>query len=176
MNLRPQAGTLKKTLILGGAIFLITVIQCSFLSGLSFINVTPNIVIGAIAAVALFEDERTVTVFSVAAGFMLDALGGSGIPISPIVMLIASVALTLISKKMLKGFFPYALLLLAAALFAAIATCLDLLFAGRIPELSYLFSRILIPEFIFTVLFSFPLYPIFKLLSRLCESKGKFKI
>ena len=176
MNLRPHTGTLKTVLLLGVALFLLAIIQCSFFSGLSFIGVTPNIVMGAVAAVAFFENERTVTVFSVAAGFMLDVLGGTGLPISPVVMLVASVVFTLISKKMLKGFFPYFLLMPVAAFFATVSTCLGLLFAGRIPELSYLFFKMLIPEFFLTILFSLPLYPFFKLLSRLCESKGKFKM
>lgn len=176
MNLRLQTGTLKTILILGITLFLLTVLQCSFFSGLSFIGATPNIVMGAVAAVALFEDERTATVFSVAAGFMLDALGGAGLPLSPLVMLIASIPLILISKKMLKGFFPYILLLPVAALLSAISTCIGLLTAGRIPEYSYLFSEILLPEFLATVVFSMPLYPLFKLLSKLCESKGKFKM
>lgn len=176
MNFRLQAGTLKTVLLLGVTVFLLAVFQCSFLSGLTFISAIPNVVMGAVAAVAFFENERTATVFSIAAGFMLDILGGAGLPLSPIIMLLASVLFTLVSKKMLKAFFPYLLLMIAAALASAASTLINLIFAGRVPEFSYLFSKILIPEIILTVIFSIPLYPLFKLLSRLCESKGKFKM
>ena len=176
MNFRIQSGTLKTVLLLGVTVFLLAVFQCSFLSGLTFISAIPNVVMGAVAAVAFFENERTATVFAIAAGFMLDILGGAGLPLSPIIMLLASVVFTLVSKKMLKAFFPYILLMTVAALASAVSTLINLIFAGRIPELAHLFSKILIPEFILTIIFSIPLYPLFKLLSRLCESKGKFKM
>ena len=89
MNFRIQSGTLKTVLLLGVTVFLLAVFQCSFLSGLTFISAIPNVVMGAVAAVAFFENERTATVFAIAAGFMLDILGGAGLPLSPIIMLLA---------------------------------------------------------------------------------------
>jgi rod shape-determining protein MreD len=171
-----RAGVIKKAVILGFAAFILAVLQCSFLSGLSFLSATPDIVMGAVAAVALFNDERTATVFAISAGFILDALGGSGIPISPLTMLLASVLFSLLSKKMLKGFFPYSLLLLLASAAAAIFTAFSLLLAGRDVVADFIVKSIMIPEFILTFIFSVPLYPLFKLISRLCESKGRFKI
>lgn len=181
MNRRSQAepirtGAIRSALVLGASVFILAIIECSFLAGLDFLPAVPNIVMGAVAAVALFENERTATAFAIASGFILDAIGGSGIPISPIVMLAASVALSLLSKKMLKGFFPFILLLAASSLFAAASTALSIVLAGIDISAGYLIKSILVPEIILTILFSIPLYPIFKLLSKLCGSKGKFKI
>ena len=181
MNLRPQgelprSQTIKKTAIYGAMIFLISIAQCSFLANLTFLKITPNVVIGAIAAVALFENERVTTVYAIASGFVLDAVGGSGILVSPLVFLIISVLLSLISSKILGSFFPYTLLLLVASALSGLSTYLRLILAGSLPEYSFLFGKLLLPEFISTFVLSLPLYPIFKLAARLCESKGKFKM
>ena len=181
MNIRmqgelPRSSTIKKTAIYGVLIFFIAIAQCSFFPNLTFLAATPNVAIGAVAAIALFESERVLCVFAISAGFILDAIGGSGVLVSPLIMLAVSVILSLISRKMLKGFFPYTLILAVASALSALSTYIRLLISGTLPSYSYLFLKLLLPELLMTFIFSLPLYIIFKTASKLCEAKGKFKM
>lgn len=181
MNLRssndvPRAATLKKVAIYSAIFFIIAVAQCSFFANLTFLGVVPNLVIGAVAAISLFESEHTSAVASIGAGFLTDALGGSGISISPLLFLSVALLLSALSKKILKGFFPWILLLTVANLFGIACTYLRLLISNTLPSTELLFKTIILPEFFYTLLFSLPLYFIFKFAARLGETKGRFKI
>lgn len=166
----------KKILVYGIILFILTIAQCSFFSSLTFLSATPRIVIGAVAAVALFETRQTATVFALSAGFMLDALGGSGITVSALVMLLFSVILSSLASKILKSFFPWMLLLAIASLLSAAETYLRILIAGSANDITFVIGKILLPELLYTFLFSLPLYFIFGLAAKFCKSKGKFKI
>lgn len=171
-----RSTTIKKVTVYGLILFILAIAQCSFFSNLTFLPVTPSIVIGAVAAVALFENAETATVFAISAGFMADALGGSGITVSALVMLLFSVILSSIASKILKGFFPWVLLLAIASLLLGVQTYLRLAIAGRASDLAQILEKILLPEIICTFIFSLPLYFVFKLAAKFCKTKGKFKI
>lgn len=168
--------TLKRIAVYSCVFFFVAVLQCSFFANLSFINSTPNIILGALAAVSLFESEKTAAVSGVGAGFLADALGGAGFSISPVLMLLFAVILSTVARKVLKSFFPWLLLLLVASVLGAVGTFISILIFGALPEASYLLLKIILPEIISTFIFSVGLYFVFKLAAKLCETKGKFKV
>ena len=77
---------------------------------------------------------------------------------------------------MLKGFFPWTLILALASLISSLYTYLRFVIGGQANELSFVFLKILLPELMMTFLFSLPLYFIFKIAAGFCETKGKFKL
>ena len=168
--------SIKKILIYGSILFILAIAQCSFFSSLTFLPATPNIVLGALAAIALFETRECVAVFSLCAGFMIDALGGSGITASAAIMLAFSVILCSVSAKILKGFFPWVLMLALASILSVCETYLRLILAGHADNTAFVFGGILLPELIYTFFISLPLYFIFKLAAKTCKSKGRFKM
>ena len=181
MNIRHRGDsarsiTLKKIAVYGGMLFLLAIAQCSFFANLTFLPATPNIVIGAITAISMLESRHTATVFSLCAGFVIDALGGSGIPLSTLIMLLFSIILTSLAAKMLKNLLVWSLILTLSCALSTLATYLRLLAAGYVKDIYFVFIRISLPEFLLTLLFSLPLYFLFKAAVKFCNSKGKFKI
>ena len=175
-NQASKAALIKRIIIYGITFFILGVAQCSFFNELSFLSATPNIILGAVAAVSLLDSQRSAAVCGIAAGFMIDALGGTGISISPIALLCVALLCSEIAKKILPTFVSWVILLVPASLVGSVFTMANIfLLVGRF-QISSVFKSILLPEFILTVIFSIPLFFIIKLCVRLADAKNKFKI
>ena len=175
-NQASKAALIKRIIIYGITFFILGVAQCSFFNELSFLSATPNIILGAVAAVSLLDSQRSAAVCGIAAGFMIDALGGMGISISPIALLCVALLCSEIARKILPTFISWVILLVPASLVGSVFTMANIfLLVGRF-QISSVFKSILLPEFILTVIFSIPLFFIIKLCVRLADAKNKFKI
>lgn len=175
-NQASKAALIKRIIIYGITFFILGVAQCSFFNELSFLSATPNIILGAVAAVSLLDSQRSAAVCGIAAGFMIDALGGTGISISPIALLCVALLCSEIARKILPTFISWVILLVPASLVGSVFTMANIfLLVGRF-QISSVFKSILLPEFILTVIFSIPLFFIIKLCVRLADAKNKFKI
>jgi hypothetical protein len=98
---------LRRAVLYGVLFFILSVAQCSFFSRLSFFSTIPNLVLGGVVAVALLDDQKTSVVCGIGAGFILDAIGGAGISLSPLTFMIAAIICSEISKKMLPHFLSW---------------------------------------------------------------------
>lgn len=175
-NQASKAALIKRIIIYGITFFILGVAQCSFFNELSFLSATPNIILGAVAAVSLLDSQRSAAVCGIAAGFMIDALGGTGISISPIALLCVALLCSEIARKILPTFISWVILLVPASLVGSVFTLANIfLLVGKF-RISEVFKSILLPEFILTVIFSIPLFFIIKLCVRLADAKNKFKI
>lgn len=175
-NQAAKAAVIKRIIIYGITFFILGVAQCSFFNELSFLSATPNIILGAVAAVSLIDSQRSAAVCGIAAGFLIDALGGTGISLSPIALLCVALLCSEIAKKILPTFISWVIILIPASLTGSIFTLANIfLLVGKF-QLSAVFKTILLPEFILTVIFSVPLFFIIKLCVRLADAKNKFKI
>ena len=175
-NEATRSAIIRRVIVFGIMFFLLGVAQCSFFTELYFISAVPDIVMGAVAAIALFDSQRSAVICSISAGFMIDALGGSGISLSPIAFMIIALVASEISKKILPSFLSWLLILIPSALIKAVFTVLNVFFATGEFMLARIFKSVLLPEFILTVLFSLPIFFIVKLCARLVEVKSKFKV
>ena len=175
-NVSAKFSVLRRVILYGILFFTLSVVQCSFLSRLSFLSVVPNIVLGGVCAVSLLDDQKTATVCGIGAGFLLDAIGGAGISLSPLLFMIVAIICSEIAKKMLAHFLSWLLLLFVASLAGAAVTFVNLLAAVGGVSLLALFFPVLLPEIVFTYIFSLPIYFIALLCVRFADSKNKFKI
>lgn len=166
----------KRILVWGATLFILAVAQCSFFTGLTFIPAVPNIVLGAVAAISVFDTQRTAAVCGIAGGFLCDALGGSGISLSPIALFLVAIVCSELSKKLIPSFLTWAALLIPASLVGAVFTLINISVSFGRPAFGYLLKSVLLPELLMTVLFSLPLFFIVKLCARLVDAKSKFKI
>ena len=92
-NVSAKFSILRRVILYGILFFMLSVVQCSFLSRLSFLSVVPNIVLGGVCAISLLDDQKTATVCGICAGFLLDAIGGAGISLSPLLFMIVAIIL-----------------------------------------------------------------------------------
>ena len=174
-NPTQKAANLKRIAVYGSLLFFLGIAQCSFFASLTFLPATPSIMVGAVAAVAMFESERAAAVCGIAAGFLADTLGGSGLSLSPLFYFILALIISAAAKKVLKGFFPWSLLLFLASFLGSAFTLICIRINTDSLGFVYALKAILLPQFILTFIFSLPLFFIFRAAFRLCAKKGKFK-
>lgn len=175
-NQSVRGAVIKRIIIYGIMFFILGVAQCSFFNELSFLSAVPNIVLGGVAAIALFDSQRAAVICGISAGAMIDALGGSGISISPVALLCVALLCSEIAKKMLPSLISWILILLPAALVGSLFTVANIIISVKSFGFVAVLKSILLPEFILTIIFSIPLFFIVKLCSRLADAKNKFKI
>ncbi|MBE6546787.1 MAG: hypothetical protein E7668_05045 [Ruminococcaceae bacterium] len=164
---RPEL--LKRSLIYGLLLLLLTAAQCSFFTGLSFLPATPDLLLGALMALTLLENRPTVAILAIAGGFLCDALGSTGVSFTPLFYLLTVVLAGILAEKMLPRFWSFLLLMLPAALlrmgYSALRAAL-----GGISPLSILKSSLL-PELLLTVLCALPLYALCLLCAHLAKER-----
>jgi cell shape-determining protein MreD len=175
-NEASRSAIIRRIIVYGISFFILGIAQCSFFTNLSFISFVPDIVMGAVAAVSLLDSQRSAIICSIAAGAMIDALGGSGLSLSPIAFLVIALIVSEISKKILPSFISWLVILVPSALIKAIFTLFNIYFATGELSLFKTFEAILLPEFILTVLLSLPIYYVMKLCVKIIEQKSKFKV
>ncbi|MBE6549814.1 MAG: hypothetical protein E7670_05240 [Ruminococcaceae bacterium] len=172
-GIRPEL--IKRVIIYGILILLISSAQCSFFAGLKICPATPDLVIGIVLAVSLLDSIRSAAAVGIAAGFVTDALGSTGsFSFSALFYLVCAVILGSIACKMLPRFLSFLCLLIPAlalrAVYTTLCVCLKL---HSVPPLSILASLVL-PEIIVTAVLCIPLYPIVKLCVIPVKSRSRF--
>jgi hypothetical protein len=113
-------------------------------------------------------------VAAIPAGFLMEAIGGSGIALLPIVYLVSVTCIGGIAAKLLPRFLSYAVLMALAALLRSLFTLLQIAIAmGTLPSVGTM-AGILLPELFCTFVLSLPLYPLTKLVRIPMTQKGRF--
>lgn len=179
MNSRQNASiklsVMRRVIIYGILFFILCVAQTSFFGQLSFLSVVPNLALGGVAAVALLDEERCAVICGIAVGFLADAIGGTGISLSPIIFLLVAIVCAEISKKMLPHFLSWLLVMLAAVVIGAFGTILNIALNSS-AAISAMLKSVILPEVLTTYFISLPIFFLVKLCVRFSDAKTKFKI
>ena len=63
-----------KAMLYGAALFVLSIMQTSFFSQINILGATPDLLLGAVLTLAMFEDHKTSAVCGIIAGFFYCAL------------------------------------------------------------------------------------------------------
>ena len=142
-----------------GIIFFFVIMLPTVTLPLASSLVVPDLVLCAVIAVAMGEDERTAGICGVVAGFFLDALGGVGLSLSPLVYGFCGYLAGVMVRFFLRRNFPSYLIYVACAAAANSVITLFFIYVWQdtVP-LNAAFTDIVIPEFLLTLLASPLLY------------------
>lgn len=173
INMRLE--TIKRIVIFSLATLILGTAQCSFFSNLNLCPRTPDLIMGLILAVILCDGERSGMALAIGAGFFIDAIGATGIFISPLVYFIYALLIGAISKKLLKGFPSYLLLLLPSLLYRAVITLVMSLITKSAQLGGGLFLTLLL-EAVTTLVLCLPIYFIIKLATIPLRTHKKFSL
>ena len=155
-GVRPEI--VKRIVILGLLILILSAAMSSFFAQLLWLPATPDLMLGAVLAITLLDDRRTAAIVAVAGGITVDALGGIGVSLSPILYLSVVLTVGILSEKMLPSFLSWLILLLPSLLLRALFSLFGFwIFVGEI-SFSGIVSSVLFPEAISTLLFCLPIY------------------
>lgn len=155
--------TVRQVLIYGLLLFLLSVVQCSFLAQLKFLPATPDLILAALCALLLTEERSPVLIGAVAGGFLIDAIGTSGLFLSPLFYLAAALILAPIAAKLLPRFLSWLLLMLPALLLRLGYSALRLTLSEGVSHLLQGLLQVLLPELLLTLLLSIPVFFLVKL-------------
>ena len=158
----------KRVLLYSAVIFLLAVARGSFFARLEILPVSPDLVLAVVAAVAVVDSIETAAITGVIGGVITDAVCGYGMYLSPAVYLVAAVVIAMATKKMMPRYLSWLATLPIACLIGGGATLLKCFLFGPSAAFVQLIRYIIIPEFVVTVIFALPLFPLIKL----CSSVG----
>ncbi len=151
------------------SLFLI-LLKTTFFSRFRPFGATPDILIVAVAAIALFEGGRAGALFGLIIGFIADTLGGVGVVLLPLpYMLLGYICGTVADEYYRRSWLLFLIFDICAAVLRIFVSIAYVFLTWHSFSISTLFSQVLIPEFWSTLSVSFvpavmlvPVYLIFK--------------
>lgn len=156
---------------LGVRVFLLAILQVSVIPRIALFGATPDILLSYLTVLAVTgrqEDRwRTVAVSGIAAGFLADTLGGVGIGVLTLFYFAVGVAVSHLMRRRQCGFWEELLLFYAALIPAALLRGgVTLLYVLLSRPSGFAFSELLLgtllPELCGTLLFSVPIFFLFR--------------
>lgn len=163
---------LYKCAFYGAALFIIGVLQTTFFTKINVWGATPDLLLAALAALALYEDGRVVSICGIISGVFYCALGGFSIPFYIIFSFLSAYALYIVAEngvpKRHFSFFALAILAFGAK---AIFNLADISLAAHSFGVIKATTNIIIPEFVSSMIFSPISYLIFFTLTRIINKK-----
>lgn len=147
---------------------LLILLQISFFPKIRPFGAAPDVLIVAVFAVAMFENERVGAVFGLAVGFVVEAAGGIGVSLLPLVYMLVGYICGVVATEYYKRSFVLFLIFDASILLVRMFTTLMyIVFTWSVVDLSIVLPKVLIPEALSTLVISpFPAILIY-LISRI---------
>ena len=167
---------IRRSTVFAPVIFLLSVAQCSFFAQLYFLPSVPDLILGFIVAVAMLDSQKSAAVCGIGAGFVIDAIGASGLLFSPIFYMLCGVMCGFLSKKMLPSFLSW---LVELAVFSAVRmlfTLANLLYLWSDVPFWTTLKDLLLPEMICTFIVCLPIFFIVKLCMIPIDSKRRLRL
>jgi rod shape-determining protein MreD len=156
---------------LGVRVFLLAILQVSVMPRLAIFGATPDILLAYITVIAVTGRQegrwKTAAISGIAAGFLADTLGGVGIGVLTMFYFAVGVLVSHLMRRFQYGFLEELLLFMAAIIPASIlrggVTLLYALLSGTAGfEFGVFFFGTLLPEVLGTLLFSIPIFLLFR--------------
>ncbi len=149
---------LRKTLVWGGVLFLVAVLQTSLVARIAQAlprGAVPDLLLAAVVAIAIFDGERTGAVAGIAAGFLAGALGGTGVNLLPLCYMLCAYVCGIWSTMSLSAnFASWCVYMPAAGVARAAVTLVEVALTYTDYGLADVAVRVLAPEFAATLLLS----------------------
>jgi len=166
----------RRLLVYSPAIFLLAVIQCSFFAQLRFLPAVPDLILGLIVGISMLDSQRAGAVCGIGAGFVIDALGSSGLSLSPLFYLFIGALCGAFSKKMLPGFLSWLVNLFVFSLAKSVLTVLNVLYIANDIPFSEMLTKLLLPEFVTTFIICVPVFFVVKLCMIPIDAKRRLRL
>ena len=163
---------LYKCALYGVALFIVGVLQVTFFAKINIFGASPDLMLAAVATVALYEDSRVAGVCGIISGFFYTSLGGASLPIYIVFSFLCAYLLCIATDYGLprkhSSFFVLALLAFLAKALWSFAQ-ISLLAASF--SLFGTLKSIIIPELCSSMIFSPVSYLLFYGISRIFQRK-----
>ena len=163
-----------KCVLYGIALYILSILQVTFFAKINILNAQPDLLLAAIATLALYEDGKACAICGIVSGFFYCAIGGAEIPFYILFSFLCAYTLWIITDyglpKRHSSFFALAILGFGAK---AVFNIAEITLMAQKFNLFDAFSSIIIPEFISSLVFSLIPYALFYSLTRIFHKHNK---
>ncbi len=166
----------RRALVFAPVIFLLAVAQCSFFASLKFLPSVPDLMLGTVVAIAMLDSQKSAAVCGVGAGFVIDAIGATGLSFSPLFYLLCGAICGVTSKKMLPSFLSFTVQLGIFTLFKALYTFANVFTVSSNASFVQTLSGVVLPEIFATLIICLPIFFIVKLCMIPIDSKRRLRL
>ena len=150
------------------AFFFIGILQVTFFTTINVFNATPDLLLGGVATLCLYEDGKVASISGIISGFFYCALGGFSIPLYIVFSFLAAYALWIIRENGLhKNFSSFLIMAILAFGAKAFYNFAELSLSSQSFNLIGTLYSTIIPEFVSSMIFSLIPYIIFFALTRI---------
>lgn len=163
----PSSRTALKMILFAAVIFLTGVLEVSFFAKVRPFSVTPDLLLSLVLGIAFFDGEKKGALTGVWAGVVCDALGGSGLMISPLFyMLIGYIGGLAVKTLFGKNLPSWVVVCFFACMTRSALTLICMAAQNALFNFITAFSKVILPEFAATYIFAILLYYPVRLLCR----------
>ena len=154
----------RRYVLTSAALLLLTVVlQTTVLARWRWFGIVPDLTFAVVVLLACFCGAETGAICGIAGGFLIEALGGHGVSILPVVYLFLGYVIGYFTKKQTKDLRRYALICAATLPVHAVITVFYTLVTYH-KLTGYTFTHILLPETAaLVILFALLYFPLGKL-------------
>ncbi len=148
-------------------VFLTGVLEVSFFSRVRIFSATPDLLLPLILGLSFFDGEKSGAVMGVWAGVVCDALGGSGLMLSPVFyMLIGYIGGIIVKTWFGKNLPSWVVMCFGACMCRSALTLIYI--AAATPSFNFItaFSEVVLPEFAASYILALPCYFLTRLICR----------
>lgn len=152
---------LRKSVVWGIWLFLLAVLQTSFFSVIRVFGAVPDLVLPAVITIAIYDRERMGTVAGIMGGYIADALGGTGLSLSPLVYMLCGIIVALLAYSALcRDFLSWLVGTVLSLALSGGASVISAYFAVGTVHFgaSDIFSEMLVPQFFASLAVGIPVY------------------
>ena len=155
MRVYVRSSVLWKILRYGVILMFALMLQTAVIPAIVPNAIIPDLVLCAVIAAGIAEDERTAGIFGLCAGFVADSVGSFGIALSPVFyMLCGYISGVLIRFLMRRNFPSYVVYMAVACAARSVLTFVMIYLTSSGVPLNLAVADIIIPEYLLTFAFS----------------------
>lgn len=149
---------IKKTVVIKSLTYLLllcvlAVLQTTLFARFGLFGSTPDLMLACVISISMYEGERGGGIAGVAAGFLIDSLGGTGLSLLALPYMLCGYICGLCFSYILnRNFASWALYILISFAFREIFTFIYIFTAGPDCSFGYAVKSIVIPEYFSSVL------------------------
>lgn len=143
------------------AVFFAAMCQMSVFPYLKFFGCIPDITAASVICLAAYENEKTVCVLSVCAGFLLQSLGMEGVSYYPLLFLFAAALCLFFTRDLFHNRFV-AVLCTAFCVYTIESIASVIILSGK-ASYADIFTAVVLPQFVYSFVCTLAVYPLCKL-------------
>lgn len=156
-----------KSLVYGLYLVFVAALQTTVFTRFNFFGSVPDLMLTSVIVISMFEGERWGAAAGIFAGYIIDAVGSTGLSLMPLVYMLFGYICGVLTINFLTNSLPvWGLYMIAAAIGRGIVSLIYILALYTYYPLNEAFAEIIIPEMVSTLVFSILTYGAVRLISK----------